>query len=181
MPTRQNVLNAIEAINDNGNNTAEELRRALTLLLEHGEENPPAQGGSNLETFDVSQRELKNRQGDASFGYSFRGLTKFYGNLTFNLEFENIDPPSRDFMFEISDEAASLFEGVGIHVGSPRLPFVVPMIFSNDSNHLPAILHIGFEGEKLLWLEVAHNFDNMDGKISVTSSIHFHLPENADR
>ncbi|TXD85063.1 hypothetical protein ESY86_00485 [Subsaximicrobium wynnwilliamsii] len=183
MPTRNEVLKAIADINDSGNNTAAEMRTVLNLLLEHGEENPePADGGANLDIFDVTQNSLKDEEDEnAILGFSFRGFKKLHGNLTFNLTSKKIDPEKRDFFFKVTDEVALIFEELGIYKDTSRLAFVVPLIISDGKGYFPSILQIGFSDVNILWLEINHNFDNLRGKLSITSSIHFHLPANGLR
>lgn len=184
MPTRDEVLTAIAAIDDNGNNTAAEMRTVLNLLLEHGEENPTTGGGGlDLETFDITEERLiavdTTEAEGINLGFSFRGFRNFHGNLTFNLNFDKIDR-ERNFKFQIKDETIKILEELGIKTNGPRLAFAVPLISKDSDSHFPCIMHIGVDNDKLLTMDINYMFDDVEGLKSIATSIHFHLPGNAN-
>lgn len=182
MPSRDEVLKAIAEIEDNGNNTASEMRTVLNLLLEHGEDNPISNdnGDSNIETFEIKESGLKEDSNEGSLNYTFRGFTNFHGNLTFSLKFNNIDPGKKDFLFGVNEKFISVMRTLGFRKEKDRLAFVVPMIFGRNDGAMTTIMQIGINQNNLLWLQLNHGFDNMDGPIEIKTSINFHLQTNAE-
>jgi len=182
MPTRNQVLKAIAEIDDKGNNTAEEMRTVLNLLLEHGEENPATSddggGGFEMETFKIVQNGLKDDNSGGGLNYSLRGFNGFYGNLTFSLKFRNIDPGNKDFFFDVTEEFLKVMDNLGFKKEKDRLAFTVPIVFSGNQGSIATTLSIGINQNKMLWIQINHGFDNMNGSIEIKTSVSFHNPVN---
>lgn len=77
MATYQQIINKINAITDNGNNTASEVRSVLTDMLNYSD---------NLKPFEIGSPDLVNTS-EMTYHYSFRGIEKNICNLylLFNL------------------------------------------------------------------------------------------------
>jgi len=91
MSTRAKVEEAIEAIDDKGNNTAKEVREVLTRLLDYTENIPTQPSQQDIVPFSfVTNGFLKDRGATGSvLQYSCRGFKGEFANFTFFLQILN--------------------------------------------------------------------------------------------
>ena len=184
MATRPDVENAIEAIENNGNNTAKEVRDVLTLLLDYTENDAPQ---SFLTDFEFNNGKKPVKAQNATLFYSFRGFDAFTVNFTFALRVSRKTEAA--FQFPIEEGLFSALKEI-LGVGK-MIPFTVPYrrlrdnntalsdgITSFDQVFVPVTLIVGLTEEKKLFLGMPRV--EMEKSDMVHSSVKFHKPEFMD-
>ncbi len=104
MPTIIEVKKSIDDIKDNGNNSAQTVRKVLNDILAYA---TPTSNTSNIDTFSFEGNASDNI---SNIHYSIRGIKNHFANITLNLEV--IESSSfevdRTFYYEIKER--ELFE-----------------------------------------------------------------------
>jgi hypothetical protein len=120
MATRADVENAINEIENNGNNTAKEVRDVLTLLLDYTENDPSSE---SLVPFRFEGSSTSESKSKGILIYSFRGFKGFHVNFSFEIKIENFVEANFEFPVE-----TPLFEHLKEIFGSQKtMSFVVPL------------------------------------------------------
>ena len=180
MATRQDVEAAIETINDNGNNTAKEVRDVLTSLLDYTENEDMPAIPDMLEHFEANNKKKPTRFGNiARLGYSFRGFKKFSVNFTFALGINKAFDGALKFPLE--NGLGPILKEI-IAVNNPS--FVVPIsgrITQRGTTHINTnatifadMVTIGVEGNTLILIFA--NPKRLVRGSKVFTSIQLHTP-----
>jgi len=172
MSTRIEVEDAIIAINDNGNNTAIEVRDVLTKLLDYTENDE--QQPSILVPFHYFKPDpIPDMQNTGNFlWYSSKGIIDLSVNFTFTLK---IDNPSNEFLFyKINPDHYQILRKITQRLQS--LNFVVPVFSPTNEQFNTLVMSISL-------IEINHIGIKLNSRGEVTkgdsiyTSIHFHSPE----
>jgi hypothetical protein len=178
MPTRQEVLTAIETINDNGNNTAQEVRTVLTALMDYTENDTAIQ--NNLETFHYWDEgvPLEDRRGGRLW-YSFRGYsdrgdgeTGAKVNFTFRLLIR--ESGLNDPAFQVPEEVFKMLTEV-VEV-EESLTFAVPMQHPQFNLSAVVPLRLVLKAPNQLGM-IIETEDRLLDQHSIFTSISFHSPK----
>ena len=169
MATREEVENAIAAIEDNGNNTAKEVREVLTTLLDFTGSSP---SGNTLEAFKFDDSiPIKATESKGALLYSFKGFKNFHVNFSFILKASK----NNDGVYEFA-LPQEIGEILGEIMNKNNFDFIVPVrqqareeIFTTA-----APMNIEFQDQKLL-IRLT-NVQNQKGTV-VKTSIQFHMPK----
>lgn len=123
MATRTEVETRIAAINDNGSNTAKEVRDVLTSLLDYTENTDT---GAQLPLFDLwDQNPVEDPKGTASLWYSFRGIEKTTVNFTFRLLIREASVTS--FQFQLNPKIIEVLTPLFQQYDNTVMSFAVPV------------------------------------------------------
>lgn len=178
MPTRQEVLDGIETINDNGNNTALEVRTVLRSLLDYTENDDipvPTPGGSNVDFFHFWTEDGPIDSDLFSIWYSFKGIQKQTVNFTFRIESRG--ESFNDFSFEVSDEIYETLINI-LEIRNPNFPlwFSVPVFdrFKIENREV-GFLRLDLSTPNLVSLTIDSEMQRTT-PITVFTSIQFHAP-----
>ncbi len=181
MPTRDEVITAIETINDNGNNTAQEVRTVLTALLDYTEndEVTPPDPTPTTEWFRfASEQPISDGATGARLSYSIRGVKETFANLTFSL---NISDNSNNNIFSFplqEDHAGEVFELMKGILQNMQMPFVIPLRMNLNDNirmTFPFACTISFQEREDTGLSIVFDIDpwstqQTDGEFSIVNS-----------
>ncbi len=176
MPTRQEVLDGIETINDNGNNTAQEVRTVLRSLLDYTENDDMPNPGNNVDFFHFWTEDGPVENDLFSIWYSFKGIQKQTVNFTFRIESRG--ESFNDFSFNVSDEIYETLINI-VEQRNDNLPlrFSVPVFdrFEIDNREV-GFLRLDLSTPNLVSLTIDSEMQRTT-PISVFTSIHFHAPK----
>ncbi len=135
MSTRPIVEEAIAAIEDNGNNTAVEVRDVLTKLLDYTENDPPP--SSSLQPFSfVTTGPISDGSTGSNLQYSCRGFVRTFANFTFLLTISD-NSEGNIFTFPLQeDHAAEMLEILEAILTTDSMRFAVPfrVVMPNDNS-----------------------------------------------
>lgn len=112
MPTKQDILNSINTLSDNGNNTANKVRTILTSLLNFTE-NPapvviPTIPVVQYIKLDNATAPLTSAQGNAKLLYSIIGIKTQMMNMNLKLNFSTAT--MRNYQFIVPTPEAANFQ-----------------------------------------------------------------------
>jgi hypothetical protein len=172
MATRPEVEDAIIEINDNGNNTAVEVRDVLTKLLDYTENEP--QQPSILVPFHFFKPDpIPDMQNSGNFlWYSSKGIIDLSVNFTFALK---IDNPSNEFLFfKINPDHYQILRKITQHLQS--LNFVVPVFSPINEVFNTLVMSISLMEINHIGIKLNTRGEVTKGD-SIYTSIHFHSPE----
>ncbi len=136
MSTRAKVEKAIAAIEDNGNNTAAEVREVLTALMDYTE-NKPDNGKLNL--FDYKTNSSITNNTGSTLQYSCRGIRNQFANFTFQLKISD-NSNNNVFIFNLqNDHGDKLLSTMNTILTTTKMQFSIPfkIRFANLDNALP--------------------------------------------
>ncbi len=172
MSTRPIVEAAIEAIEDNGNNTALEVRDVLTKMLDYTE-NEDSSPPPSIDVFHFFNNGDPTSNSIAKMFYSFKGIKAGTVNFTFHLELNKdgtfLEP------FPVEGELMDTLQSI-IH-SEMKLSFSVPYFDSERQMISTTEVFLTFNfGDKTIHLDFRNIKVFIVGS-TVTTSVHFHLPE----
>ncbi len=127
MPTKAQAQDAIKNIEDQGKNTAKEVRDALTLVMEYTETVPQPPDSTPQKFFQI---EGTSNMADSSrqnkLQYSFRGIEGQFVNFTFNLFIANSNNDLNVYSFFIKPSPTAL---KSVMKDNKELNFALPIKF----------------------------------------------------
>ena len=180
MATREQVTDAIKALEDNGNNTALEVRNTLTSLLEFTETVPePLPGAAEVPFFHFwTEQGPIIEQGVFELWYSFKGIKGRTVNFTLRLlNSENLEG---HFEVEIPEELSEILRKIVLKRDDDiPLDFAIPVLTQDAEEREKfhnGIMRVDVSRENELHLQII--VPKIQNKpYSVFTSVHFHVPE----
>lgn len=171
MATRQDVVNAIETIENNGNNTAKEVRDVLNMLLDYTENE---ESNSEHTHFRLeSKNKLEDRRG-AHFWYSLDGFKGYSVNFTMKIHI--LEDNLMDPKFKLEPKVYKTLREI---VKTDQLCFSVGVHQSpKSSTHMTLFMSLKTKNQIEFLLTSRTKTKNND---KVFTSIQLHAPENFGR
>ncbi|GAB1857164.1 hypothetical protein MHTCC0001_20000 [Flavobacteriaceae bacterium MHTCC 0001] len=126
MSTRPIVEAAIAAIEDNGNNTAVEVRDVLTKLLDYTENDAPPQQQVNFFNPFFTEGPIEDGRTGSELQYSCRGFTDAFAHFTFQLKISD-NSDGNIFTFPLQeDHAQEMLEVIEKILPTKAMYFSIP-------------------------------------------------------
>lgn len=177
MATRQTAEAKIAAIQDKGNNTAQEVRDVLTELLDYAENQPfpPAQ---DLEVFHYwAEDPISDSKQLSSLYYSFKGIEGNFVNFTFVFILDKI-AEGDEYIYEYKFDDTRIYETLK-HINqldSYSLDFIVAGFYGATFAY-PVSLRLRFTSEQTMLMQLLGTRNQkFDNSLRISTSIAFHYP-----
>jgi hypothetical protein len=190
MATYQEIVDKINGITDNGNNSAAEVRVLLKDLLDFTK-NPTTTPAPSIDFFSFwSEASPAVDKSNNKLWYSFRGIKDKWVNFTFRIEIISNKPTASSFFnnvykFPIFNKDLDLIE-IMSKISTPNLPtvrFVIPFTVSNEQAifDFPLSTSIYIQEQNIVFdFNNQMNNDLQELMIAngvATSSVIFHYPD----
>jgi hypothetical protein len=187
--TYESIIEKINAITDNGNNTAAEVRKVLANILDFTK-NPLTTATSNVPFFHFWKEQFVRDNLNNQLWYSFKGIEGQWINFTFRIVIGNTGVKTGGnstniFKFPLDNKDFGLipiFSKI-TELNQPTVRFIIPFTTKNGENlwDYPLSTSIYIEEKNIVF-----DFNNIiNGNFSeigiatgkATSSVSFHYPK----
>lgn len=189
MATYQEIVNKINGIADNGNNTAAEVRSLLQDLLDFTKNPTTTTPAVDFFSFWTNASPATDKSNNKLW-YSFRGIKEKWVNFTFRIEIISNKPEvgaisKNIYKFPIPDKDVDLVT-IMSKIAKPNEPtvrFVIPFTASSQEVTLDVSLStsIYIEGKNIVF-DFNSRIDRQGQELMIvngvaTSSVIFHYPD----
>lgn len=167
MATRADVENAIETIENNGNNTAKEVRDVMNMLLDYTEND---ENNSEHVHFRLRNRQKLEDPRGAHFWYSLDGFKGYSVNFTLKILF--LENNLADIVFKLEPEVYTTLREI---IQTDNLCFVVG-VYKSPKAVTPMNLFISLKTKNQIKFLISSRTQPKQGEM-VHTSIHLHAPD----
>ena len=169
MATREEVENAIAAIEDNGNNTAKEVRNVLKKLLDYAENRPIEKASESFE-LNNKREPIKEIEDRGTLLYSFKGFIEFHVNFSFFLKISKDE--ATQHLFTLPQDTVEVLRKI---MTKNNLDFIVPLRQKRGESIRAASMNLQLRGQHLqIYLSNAQIFKGD----FIKTSLQFHIPDS---